>query len=102
MYSHVKCHWFIQYFFENFFLNQIYVVDTQKNRHHETVLLSTQNKCFNIFTIFMFKICGLSGPMKLIKLPHRLECLVQTEHCIQLDNILTLLSVSSSVEAVKC
>ena len=29
------------------FLNETYVVGTQKNRLHETVLLSTQNKCSN-------------------------------------------------------
>ena len=29
------------------FLNQTYVVGTQKNRLNETVLLSTQNRCLN-------------------------------------------------------
>ena len=29
------------------FLNKTYVVDTQKNRLNETVLLSTQNMCLN-------------------------------------------------------
>ena len=31
----------------SYFLAKTYVVGTQKNCLHETVLLSTQNKCFN-------------------------------------------------------
>ena len=50
------------------FLNQTYVVDTQKNRFNETVLLSTQNICLNWWVrkylqFYAQKLC-LSKPVK--------------------------------------
>ena len=50
-----------------YFSSKIYVVGTRKNRLNETVLLSTQNTCFNQwvrkYLNFYANKISLSGPM---------------------------------------
>ena len=56
----------------SYFSTKTYVVGPQKNRHNETVLLSTQNTCLNGWVRKKFQFKGqkhsLSGPMNRLEI----------------------------------